>query len=182
MNIVFDEVELYFHPDLQRRFVKNIIDAIKNVNIENIDGINIMLVTHSPFVLSDLPRTNVLALNNNQSDIEETFCANIHEMLGSSFFMTYSMGDVARENVEQIFESYNKFKRGEKNLEEDLIKNWERYKYISSKIADEYLANIVTSMLDEMKDKFIPEIELEHQIQETENKLKALLARKKSLL
>lgn len=178
VNIVFDEVELYFHPDLQRRFVKNILDAIKNVNLDNIEGINIMLVTHSPFVLSDLPRTNVLALNNKQSDIEETFCANIHEMLGSSFFMTYSMGDLAREQVELIFKFYNKFKRGEKNLKEDIVTNWKKFKYVASKIADEYLRKIVKSMLDEMYTEFIPEVELEQQIQETENKLKVLLAKK----
>lgn len=178
VNIVFDEVELYFHPDLQRRFVKNILDALKNLHLEYIEGINIMLVTHSPFVLSDLPRTNVLALNNKQSDIEETFCANIHEMLGNSFFMTYSMGDVAREQVEKIFSIYNKFKRGnKKNIEE---KDWRKYQYIASKVADEYLGKLVKSMLNEMLPLIAPEKELNRQIQETENKLKELIAKKEA--
>lgn len=182
VNIVFDEVELYFHPDLQRRFVRNILDALKNVHLENIEGINIMLVTHSPFVLSDLPRTNVLALNNEQSDIEETFCANIHELLGSSFFMTYSMGELAREQVETIFMVYKKFKNRDEKFIEDVRNNWEKFKYIASKIADEYLCKIVNSMLEEMSSEIIPEDELDRQIHEAKCKLKELLAKKESML
>lgn len=178
VNIVFDEVELYFHPDLQRRFVKNILDALKNLHLEYIEGINIMLVTHSPFVLSDLPRTNVLALNNQQSDIEETFCANIHEMLGSSFFMTYSMGDVAREQIEMAFDIYSRFKRGEKNIIEE--KEWKKYQYIASKVADEYLGKLVKGMLEEMQPLIDPEKELNRQIEEAENKLKELMAKKET--
>lgn len=178
VNIVFDEVELYFHPDLQRRFVKNILDALKNLHLEYIEGINIMLVTHSPFVLSDLPRTNVLALNNQQSDIEETFCANIHEMLGSSFFMTYSMGDVAREQIEMVFDIYSRFKRGEKNIIEE--KEWKKYQYIASKVADEYLGKLVKGMLEEMQPLIDPEKELNRQIEEAENKLKELMAKKET--
>ena len=178
VNIVFDEVELYFHPDLQRRFVKNILDALKNLHLEYIEGINIMLVTHSPFVLSDLPRTNVLALNNQQSDIEETFCANIHEMLGSSFFMTYSMGDVAREHIEMVFDIYSRFKRGEKNIIEE--KEWKKYQYIASKVADEYLGKLVKGMLEEMQPLIDPEKDLNRQIEEAENKLKELMAKKEA--
>ncbi|HJH70266.1 MAG TPA: AAA family ATPase [Bacteroidaceae bacterium] len=178
VNIVFDEVELYFHPDLQRRFVKNILDALKNLNLEYIEGINIMLVTHSPFVLSDLPRTNVLALNNQQSDIEETFCANIHEMLGNSFFMTYSMGDVAREQIEMVFDIYNRFKRGEKIIIEE--REWKKFQYIASKVSDEYLGKLVKSMLEEMQPLIDPEKELNRQIEEVENKLKELMARKEA--
>ncbi|MCD8182406.1 MAG: AAA family ATPase [Bacteroides sp.] len=180
VNIVFDEVELYFHPDLQRRFVKSILEALKNLHLEYIEGINIMLVTHSPFVLSDLPRSNVLALNNKQSDIEETFCANIHEMLGSSFFMTYSMGEVAKEQVEMIFNIYNRFKRGDKNLIEEIGKDWEKYQYVASKVADEYLGKLVRSMLEEIQFSIVPEKELNRQIQETENKLKELIAKKEA--
>lgn len=180
VNIVFDEVELYFHPDLQRRFVKSILDAIKNLHLEYIEGINIMLVTHSPFVLSDLPRTNVLALNDTQSDIEETFCANIHEMLGNSFFMTYSMGEVAREQVEMIFNIYNRFKKGEKNLIEEIEKDWERYKYVASKVADEYLGKLVRNMLEEMQASMDLDSELNRQIQETKNKLKELIAKREA--
>lgn len=107
VNVVFDEIELYFHPDLQRRFLSLIISALRNIHIEHIEGVNILMVTHSPFVLSDIPRSNVLVLSKQGEICGETFCANIHEMLGQNFFMEYTMGQIAQEEIEEIFSKYN---------------------------------------------------------------------------
>lgn len=60
--MLMDEVELYYHPDLQRKFVKLLLDSITSVPLDNIYDINITLVTHSPFVLSDIPQSNILCL------------------------------------------------------------------------------------------------------------------------
>lgn len=92
MNVVFDEIELYFHPDLQRRFLFLIISALRNIHIEHIEGINLLMVTHSPFVLSDIPRSNVLILSKQKEIAGETFCANIHDMLGQSFLWSILWG------------------------------------------------------------------------------------------
>lgn len=138
INVIFDEIELYFHPDLQRRFLFLIVEALKTIHIEHIEGINILLVTHSPFVLSDLPKSNVLALSNTNEDVVgETFCANIQEMLGQNFFMEYSMGKIAQKQVEEIFCIYNHIAGNEhvEISEED----WQRFSYVTSIVGDEYL-------------------------------------------
>lgn len=137
INVVFDEIELYFHPDLQRRFLSLIISALRNIHIDHVEGVNLLLVTHSPFVLSDIPRSNVLVLSDKEQMEGETFCANIHEMLGQSFFMEYSMGQIAQEEVERIFSRYNAILSGDNqpiNEEE-----WKRFQYVSSIVGDEYL-------------------------------------------
>lgn len=136
INVIFDEIELYFHPDLQRRFLFLIVEALKTIHIEHIEGINILLVTHSPFVLSDLPKSNVLALSNTNEDVVgETFCANIQEMLGQNFFMEYSMGKIAQKQVEEIFCIYNHIAGNEhvEISEED----WQRFSYVTSIVGDE---------------------------------------------
>lgn len=138
INVIFDEIELYFHPDLQRRFLFLIVEALKSIHIEHIEGINILLVTHSPFVLSDLPKSNVLALSRTKEDVVgETFCANIQEMLGQNFFMEYSMGKIAQKQVEEIFCKYNHIAGNEhvEISEED----WQRFSYVTSIVGDEYL-------------------------------------------
>lgn len=138
INVIFDEIELYFHPDLQRRFLFLIVEALKTIHIEHIEGINILLVTHSPFVLSDLPKSNVLALSNTNEDVVgETFCANIQEVLGQNFFMEYSMGKIAQKQVEEIFCIYNHIAGNEhvEISEED----WQRFSYVTSIVGDEYL-------------------------------------------
>lgn len=157
VNVVFDEVELYFHPDLQRRFMKIMIDSLHQITIEHIKGINIQIVTHSPFVLSDLPSTNVLFLQKKGKDKEhnETFAANIHKMIGSSFFMDYAIGDVARETIQEVFEIYHLAK--ESNNEEEIKRNkcrWigkeDFFLYVGSVISDDYLRNTYQIMVKEL--------------------------------
>ena len=149
VNAIFDEIELYFHPDLQRRFLFLLTSALRNIHLEHIEGINILMVTHSPFVLSDLPKSNVLALGQEEESIGETFCANIHEMLGQSFFMEYSMGQIAQEQVEEIFRVYRECLLEQRKQIEDT--DWKRYKYVASKVADEYLHKTLERALCELQ-------------------------------
>lgn len=103
VNVVLEEIELYYHPELQQQFLKFLIDGLNQMTLENIKSIHVQIVTHSPYVLSDIPRTNVLAL---KKDKEEpvvglrTFGANIHDMLKDSFFLQGgSMGCFAQWEV-----------------------------------------------------------------------------------
>lgn len=57
VNVIFDEVELYFHPELQRSFMGLLLQALQNAHFKNLHGINIILATHSPFLLSDIPHS-----------------------------------------------------------------------------------------------------------------------------
>lgn len=149
INVIFDEIELYFHPDLQRRFLSLIISALRNIHIDHVEGVNLLLVTHSPFVLSDIPRSNVLVLSDNGMMNGETFCANIHEMLGQSFFMEYSMGQIAQEEVEKVFNCYNEVKSGEnRTISEE---EWNKFKYVTSIVGDEYLHSALKRAMKELE-------------------------------
>ena len=110
LNVILEEIELYFHPELQRTYLKRLFDGIKQVDMPNIKSLNICFVTHSPFVLSDIPARNILALKKDTRDTEKislsTFGANIHEMLKNSFFLKNgSIGDYASWVITQIIES-----------------------------------------------------------------------------
>ncbi len=93
INVIMEEIELYFHPELQRTYIKHLLEGIYQIQLNNIENINICFVTHSPFVLSDIPSRNILALkindDNKMGEIHlKTFGANIHDMLKNSFFLT----------------------------------------------------------------------------------------------
>ena len=65
INIILDEIELYYHPEWQRTYIANLLDYIGKINSENlkhIKGLNITFLTHSPYILSDIPNTFVLKL------------------------------------------------------------------------------------------------------------------------
>jgi hypothetical protein len=136
VNITFDEIELYFHPDLQRTFVHDLLDYICKINPEHIDhigGMNILFSTHSPFILSDIPGENVLYLQSPQDkDLPpmrpaETFGANIHDLLANEFYMHEGfMGEWAKEKIRsaiEYMETYtSKFRDGNKHESQD----WDR--------------------------------------------------------
>jgi hypothetical protein len=186
ISLVFDEAELYYHPDFQKQFVGKLIKMLSwcHINHNIIRGVNILIVTHSPFVLSDIPLEHTLYLKDGSvvDDKEkETFCGNIREMLGSSFFMEYSTGDVAIENVEEIIKLYNKKDTKDeyenKNNSRQYRDNQLRYNYIASIIADDYLKKRVKAMVAEMHQKYIEgddSISLDRQIHEMRKQSKEL--------
>lgn len=90
VNVVLEEIELYFHPEFQKRYIGMLLDGIAQIRLDNIYGINICFITHSPFVLSDIPKGNLLVLEAGRSVFDQklkTFGANIYDMLKSSFFI-----------------------------------------------------------------------------------------------
>jgi energy-coupling factor transporter ATP-binding protein EcfA2 len=103
VNLIFEEIELYFHPDLQRRLIQGLIKSLNQANYKQIENINFILVTHSPFILSDIPANNILALDkdgkpvNHKEDIIKSFGANIHDILRHPFFLKDgAVGEFAR--------------------------------------------------------------------------------------
>lgn len=107
VNLICDEIELYFHPEYQRQFVDYMLKSIRSMNLKHIKAINILLSTHSPFILSDIPDAHVLYLKEGEPENRqgETFGANIHELLRDAFFLNgMPIGDFAREKILKLNE------------------------------------------------------------------------------
>lgn len=101
---IFDEIELYFHPEMQRTFISYMLDGLKQMRFKNLEGIQILLATHSPFILSDIPKSKVLFLDKFGHPVKVddmcTFGANIHSMLRHSFFLQEgTMGAFAQKVI-----------------------------------------------------------------------------------
>ena len=108
VNLIFDEIELYYHPEMQRRFVSDFLDSISHISFEKPIGINCIFVTHSPFILSDIPNQNILFLRDDGKPDElvkdfRTFAANIHEILQHHFFLKDgTIGEFAQTKIESL--------------------------------------------------------------------------------
>ena len=167
--MLMDEVELYYHPDLQRKFVKLLLDSITSVPLDNIYDINITLVTHSPFVLSDIPQNNILCLQKGERENQrgQTFGANIVDMLNESFFLQGTIGDIAQSCINEVVEFYFMHRRYQESLRENenkqgwhinmgLAKKFEEWRskfdYVTSIIGEEYLQKELREMFDELVD------------------------------
>ena len=118
-NLVFDEVEICFHPEMQRQFIKRLIDMLQDLGINKENDINIFIITHSPFILSDMPRQNILYLKDGSSNKQtrtSPFAGNIGEMFYDSFFLKSTIGAFAEEKLRQLSE-IRKNNRNESNIE-----------------------------------------------------------------
>ena len=91
MNLVLDEVEICFHPEYQRQFVFKLIDLLTKLRLTRWCSINILIATHSPFILSDIPQQNILYLENgecaNSQVTVNPYAANVNDILHQSFFL-----------------------------------------------------------------------------------------------
>jgi hypothetical protein len=122
VNLVLEEVELYFHPEYQRQYIYYMLKQIEQARLYNIKAINVILVTHSPFVLTDIPKNNVLFLQKGEPVHvmqENTFGANIHSLLQNGFFLEGApMGEFAKEKINKMFERLHKNDYSEDLFEE----------------------------------------------------------------
>ncbi len=161
INIIQDEIELYFHPDFQRRFIKDLLQIVGNLNIRNIKGINFQFLTHSPFILSDIPSANVLRLHDGNilEDATPTFAGNIHELLINAFFMNDTMGDFARDQCNQILMFYEKVRSGNTDVNVELLEEYKvtrsKFKYIISQIGESVVKEILENHISYLDERLL---------------------------
>ena len=164
-NVMMDEVELYFHPDLQRRYIKLLVDALNSMKWQYLSSVNVTLITHSPFVLSDIPDTNLLCLTREgvKKPFSKTFAANIHDLFNNTFILPDTIGELAKTKILEIADLYNRQEEkwvaaDENGMEREpdetvlgqLKANIERYAYLVSIVGEEYLHDELKDMLEEL--------------------------------
>ena len=112
LNIVLDEVEMCFHPEYQRTFIYNLLNAIERLHLNTYCSFNIIITTHSPFLLSDIPQSNVLYMENGEvvdkSKMQNPFAANVNDILYQSFFLSNGfMGEFAKQKIIKMVNELN---------------------------------------------------------------------------
>ncbi|PHC65051.1 AAA family ATPase [Bacillus toyonensis] len=114
--ILIDEGEVYLHPHWQGKFLNSLIEyfpvVFRNRSEMKQRNIQLILTSNSPFIVSDLPGTNVIFLRkegentviiDNLEEYHQTFAANIHSLLAHSFFMEDGVtGAFAKRKINEI--------------------------------------------------------------------------------
>ena len=97
--LLFDEGDLFYHPEWQREYVGDIIDLVKACAGEDMQ---IVFTTNSPFMMSDMLREDIVTLTRDKKDIDEdvlTFGQNIHTLLAHRFFLDSTIGSVSESVI-----------------------------------------------------------------------------------
>lgn len=172
-NLMLDEVEICFHPEYQRTLVYRLIELLRQFRLNYRFSINIILTTHSPFILSDIPKSNVLYLENRKSVGEtiykDTFGANVNDILHQSFFLKKGfMGEFARDKIQSVIDFLNS-KNSSKWTKESSLEFIE--KVVSEPILQRQLRSLYEKRYD-LRDNKIEKLESE--IERLKQKLKDL--------
>lgn len=96
--ICIDEADLFFHPEWQQEFVYKLQAKLSKIYAKQ--KLQIIITSHSPIFLSDIPRNHIVLLKKSEKllgqseivlgkygDIHETFAANIFSLYNDTFFL-----------------------------------------------------------------------------------------------
>lgn len=110
--LILDEIELYYHPQAQKKTIDRLLYALGKSKLINVNYLNIMFLTHSPFILSDIPTEFTLKLKEGKIFKNEknnkTFAANVTDLLTDSFFLEKGLiGEFAKGKIEKTIKWIN---------------------------------------------------------------------------
>lgn len=115
VSIVLDEIEVCFHPEYQRMFISRLLELlVDRLHLNEAFGIHLMMTTHSPFILSDIPNELISYMEKGhqltKGELEERkirppMAGNISELLHQSFFLHEGfIGEYARKKILSLVE------------------------------------------------------------------------------
>lgn len=135
--VLVDEIENEMHLEWSRTLLKHLSELLDNEYFE-MDlnskyywselGFRIQLIftTHSPFILSDLKKSSIIALHKDdgkgkKQDSLHTFAQNIQRIMANEFFINDCYGSLAQSKIQEIIQLITAepeiAKEDEKNIE-----------------------------------------------------------------
>lgn len=121
--LILDEPDRALHPELARNFLFKLLESLNNYKHKG--TIQIVMSSHSPFIVTDILPDNVYLLdrqNNLQTKVEKvknTFATNIYYLLMNSFMMDNTFGEYSYRKIEDIIKEL----RSPKLIEKERLHN-----------------------------------------------------------
>ncbi len=132
--ILLDEPDLVLHPEWQRKFIFYLIEFFDKCMDAGFKH-HIIITTHSPLVLSDIPKKNTIFLERvevnkidereekgitkvlNHDNIKtETYASNIYSLYKNSFFLEKTIGETSYNRLTDIKENLERVIKGDTNI------------------------------------------------------------------
>lgn len=120
--LLIDEADLTYHPEWQRQFISLLTTFLPEIYSRPIT-IQVVLTTHSPIILSDIPKSNVIYMDRidqgdaRESHKENTFGQNIHTLFIDSFEEN-PIGEFAKRKIDAVTDYLNGDSIAIKNMQE----------------------------------------------------------------
>ncbi|OMD17310.1 hypothetical protein BJP50_16320 [Paenibacillus odorifer] len=160
--LLIDEADLSYHPKWQIGYVQRLLHMLNT--IFKSCNVQVVMTSHSPILLSDIPKSNVIYLkkgNNDQTgNHAETFGQNIHTLFNDAFFVHQTIGEFSNQIIKKNIEELNNLEQSIKNNKNNLdLKNeeymvLEKYELIASIIGEPVIKKSFESKLQGLKEHY----------------------------
>lgn len=173
--LLLDEADLGLHPMWKKKFIDTILKSIPYFfeGLNSKPNLQIILTTHDPLTLSDIPKHNVIFLKKAKEEkcqissrVQKTFGANITDLLADSFFIKDGLiGDFAKSKINEIITWINENRNKTKIDEEKLAYYKKVIELIDERVIKLKLSEMITELLpdntfyNEMIDKEIEKLQ-----------------------
>ncbi|MGB7606616.1 MAG: AAA family ATPase, partial [Lutisporaceae bacterium] len=177
--LLIDEIDLYAHPEWQRKIMRQLISTINKIEKEK--PVQIVVSSHSPLILSDFPRQNIIYMNKrdgitvvgNNDNHKQSFGANIYTLLKEAFFLENgAVGEFAKEKIYEVYEELKSKEHSDNYVES----KQDEHQLIINMIGDEFVRNEMQRSFDKKYGKVLQPI-----IKETPQNIDELQKLKKQL-
>lgn len=152
--ILLDEPESYMHPELARSFVAKLYELMEIYAGDA--AIQVIIGTHSPFMLSDVLAEEITRLDIDQDtgnaivmngSGKEYFGANIHTILADGFFLDYTIGEYSREFLQEAYDRLRRYIECSLPIENDALEFIRSMRVLSAHIGDRLIRGVFEDML-----------------------------------
>ncbi|MEK4647984.1 hypothetical protein MKY22_08650 [Exiguobacterium sp. FSL W8-0210] len=153
--ILLDEPDMNFHPEWSRRYISTLNEMLKNFEPKNNNmSFQFIITSHSPFLISDVPKEFILCIQKNGKNTSEVnqakygLMSNMYDLIKDSFFMEKPVGELANDFFENIKKDIEYIKINDNNK----IINIENIENIEGKISlidDPIIKNLLENFLEE---------------------------------
>lgn len=186
--LFIDEGEVGFHPAWKKKYLNWIVEFLSS-SFSNYK-FQLILTTHSPYLLSDLPSENVRLLRKGirgkaeivPSENYSSFGSNIHTLLSDGFFLKDgTIGEFAKNRIQEVIQYLNLFIKDGKTIAQ---KSYAKHKWLNKHenvlefigmIGDNILRNKLLEMYNSV---FNSDADINKEIAFLREKIKALKKKK----
>ncbi|WP_429207854.1 AAA family ATPase [Aeromonas veronii] len=101
INVFIDEGEVFLHPELQRHYVSNLIEFIEKIK-QHKSKIKLIVTSHSPLILSDLPKESTNFFGYDIDAEKSFFGANLYDLYSEGFTVNKTVGEFSYRKIKAI--------------------------------------------------------------------------------
>ena len=172
--LFLDEYEQHLHPEWSRKYLSYLLEFLDMEGSQYDIKFQVILVTHSPYLISDLPKENIILLEKDEKTGKRTarksnygFASNYYDIMSDSFFLDDTIGEFAKQKINQVIKRLN-------SLSNLLDKKEFRSKKVSNKFMQQsqLILGHVNPIIELIGDPFIKQ-QLDRMVMSIDERLKA---------